>query len=104
MDSISIPVAKNIILPGVTATIFSCGYKFFEEETKNGVKNVTCVRGFRQMEVIIEDSEICDKVTKQIRFKRLFDHNQMCGRPLQRGQQTSMVIILIALTNLKFSL
>ena len=102
MDSISIPVAKNIILPGVKATIFSWGFIFMEKE-KDGIKNVTSVHALRKMEVIIEDCQINDKNIEKIRLTRFRDHHQMCGRSVQPGQQTSIVIILITFTNLRFS-
>ena len=47
------------------------------------------------MDIIIEDSDLCNKIIKKEKFEKLGQYNQMCGRPLVEGQEIVLVNILI---------
>ena len=104
LHSSFIHIAKDFILHDQMATIYSWGFMYDDTNQTPNEHNANYIHVKRKMDIIIEDSELCDNITKKEKFEKSGQYNQMCGRPLVEGQQIILVNMMITFNTFKYFL
>ena len=97
-------MAGDFILHGQMATIYSWGFISIDTNQTPSEHTLRYLHGKRKMDIVIEESELCDIITKKEKFEKSGQYNQMCGRPLVEGQQLILVNMMITFNTFKYSL
>ena len=102
LDEISIPVASDFISPGQKASIFSWSLVGLNGRKRDSRNNEIFMYRIKKMDVIIEDSELCDKLTNKQKYTNSGEYNQMCGTLLAPGQEIILVNMLINFIKIQY--
>ena len=87
LDLISIPVAKQRVLPYKEAILFSWGPADFSIWSKEYIS--------QQMRIFIEEDRTCDERYNAKTYRNFIKKRQICGSPLNVEQHVTSVIKLI---------